>query len=139
MQDNVVQMMNKYVGVPYKHGGRAMDGADCWGLALMVYHDLGFELWDIKDAYDETWEWNDRSLFIENYHREWKRVSKPFVFDGVLFQNKKGLVVHGGIMLDDNKFMHASRKTGVVIARVSDLLWRKSFEGYYHLKARDAS
>ena len=29
--------VNRYVGVPWKVGGRSLEGADCWGLVMTIY------------------------------------------------------------------------------------------------------
>ena len=39
--------LNKYIGIPYKFGGRDSDGVDCYGLVKMIYKDkYGVELMD---------------------------------------------------------------------------------------------
>jgi len=37
-------MIEKYLGVPYRHRGRAMDGLDCWGFLKLAYADIGVRL-----------------------------------------------------------------------------------------------
>jgi len=123
---------NKYLGTPFKHHGRFVDGLDCYGLIIRVYEDLGFKLFDIDDEYDTDWAWKGRNLFIENYHKEWEKVEKPGLFDVVLFcVNNKGVANHGGIVLKEGFFLH-SCKAGTVVAQLSD--WSKYLEGFYHYK-----
>ncbi len=124
------EIIKKYLGIPYKHQGRSLEGLDCWGLILAVYADLGFKLWDIEEDYTEDWSWKEKNYFIENYHKQWQRVDKPYIFDGVLFHNGKGIANHGGIYLGDDKFLHTC-KAGTVIGRLSNAKWCKRIEGFY--------
>jgi lipoprotein Spr len=133
MQDKAIEIVAKYLGKPYKHGGRTDKGYDCWGLAVAIYKDLGYELLDMN-GYDASFNWKDKSLFILNYHIQWEKVDKPCTFDGVLFENKRGLAVHVGIMLDDEKFLHAQKHKGVIISRLSDEFFKGKVQGFYHLK-----
>ncbi len=129
------ELINKYLGIPYKHKGRNLTALDCWGLAKLIYADLGFKLWDIED-YDEKWSQLGNNYFIENYYREWVKVKSPELFDGILFKNVDGIAFHCGIFLSDNRFIHC-RRIGVVIDRLDNSQWQRRFEGFYHLKARD--
>jgi murein DD-endopeptidase / murein LD-carboxypeptidase len=130
----VDEIVRKYLGVPFRHGGRDMDGADCWGLVMMIYADLGFKLWDVDKVYDEGWTWKEKSLFIENYHRQWERVEKPQVFDGVLFCNHSGVANHCGVMLENGRFIQSTRRTGVIVAQIDIPMATHRFEGYYRYR-----
>lgn len=135
MRDNRVKAVkDRFLGKPYKHRGRDDYGYDCWGLGMAIYRFINFELWDIEHAYDESWQWKDRSLFIENYHREWVKVRDPRPFDGVLFKNKRGLAVHGGVMLNGNEFIHSCSGTGVIVSKITDKKWASRLDGFYRLK-----
>lgn len=127
-------IVTKYLGIPYKHRGRGMDGLDCWGLAKLIYKDLGFELLDVDAEYDEDWGWQGKNYFIENYHRQWNKVTLPRPYDGVLFKNSVGAVNHGGVMLDEDQFIHAVKKFGVIVSRLSSPQWNKRLDGFYRLK-----
>lgn len=43
MKDSQVYIVNRdpnqYVGIPYKPGGRDMNGLDCWGLVLLFFRE----------------------------------------------------------------------------------------------------
>lgn len=123
----------KYLGIPYKHHGRTLEGLDCYGLILKIYNDLGHNLLDINDNYDERWAWKNRNYFIENYYRQWQIVYSPNIFDVVLFKNGLGVANHGGVILSDESFIHTC-KVGTVVSRLSQ--WQHKLEGFYHLKER---
>jgi cell wall-associated NlpC family hydrolase len=130
-------IIEKYLGVPYQHKGRTLAGLDCWGLVKMIYADLGFNLLDIEN-YDENWIFGNKNYFIENYHKEWRKVEKPELFDGILFINIKGDIIHAGIYLSAGRFIHTNHKQGTVISQFSNYK-TNIVEGFYHLRARDGN
>ena len=127
------ELIEQFLGIPYKHRGRTQDGLDCWGLIIWAYKKMGYDLWDIEEEYDKNWSFKGRDLFIENYHKEWEKRDKPELFDVVLFLNGKGIANHGGIMLTNGGFLHCCKR-GTVRSRLSQ--WRQKPEGFYHLKIR---
>ena len=138
------QILNKYVGIPYKHKGRNLSGLDCLGLIIMIYADLGREVLDFGVDYDEDWSFNNQNHFIENYHRQWDPTQKAAPGDVVLFQSKvygKGrepitVVNHGGVVLSRQRFIH-SCKPGTVVSELSDAKWMRRLQGFYRLKGGD--
>lgn len=130
-------VIDKYLGIKFSHRGRTIKGLDCWGLAKMIYEDMGYPLWELNVDYDQGWARNDANYFLENYYKEWREVDVPQLFDGVLFKNSRGVADHGGLMLSNARFIHAVRGGGVVITRLSDQYWSRRFCGYYRLRARD--
>lgn len=129
-------IISKYLGVPFKHGGRDLAGLDCWGLGIMLYKDLGFELMDVEN-YEKHWGLKGKDYFLENYYKDWEKVEIPFLFDGVLFNNYQGLALHCGFVLNNYRFIHCARNKGVVINSITDPNIKSRTEGYYHLKARN--
>lgn len=128
-----IEVINKYLGIPYKHRGRDMTGLDCYGLIIAVYKDFGEYLLDIEEEYDVRWDFKGKNYFIENYNKEWDKIINPIPFDVVLFKNSKGICNHGGIVFKDGMFLHTC-KAGTVMSRLSD--WQSKLDGYYRLKAR---
>ncbi len=132
MQKIEKNIINKYLGIPYKHRGRTMQALDCWGLLKFAYADLGFNLFDVED-YEKTWSQKGKNYFKENYINDWIKVDEPQVLDAVLFLNSKGIANHAGIVLSDRKFIHACRQ-GVIISKLDDKSWKTKIEGFYRLK-----
>ncbi len=124
---SVEGIINEFLGAPYKHGGRDLDGLDCYGLIIKVYQRLGCDLFDVSETYRPDWA-NERNLFIENCHRQWGRVEAPDLFDVVLLRSKGGCVDHAGICIGRGKFLHTC-KAGTVIAGLAD--WQGRIEGFY--------
>lgn len=129
-----IEIINKYLGIPFIHQGRTLKGLDCYGLIIKVYEDLGFKLFDTKD-YNEDWSWKGKNCFTENYYKEWEKVSTPTIYDVIMFRNGKGICYHAGIVLEEGRFLHTS-KAGTIISRYEQREWVKRFEGFYHLKER---
>jgi cell wall-associated NlpC family hydrolase len=124
----------KYLGIPYKHMGRTVDGLDCWGLVKMIYLDLlRVELLDIGEEYPEDWSWKGKDLFMENYQKQWERVERPLPIDVVLLNNGTGVANHAGVMLNDRNFIHCI-KAGVVVNRVTEKLWKTKVAGFFRYK-----
>ena len=127
---------DKYLGIPYRHRGRTLEGLDCWGFLKLVYADLGFKLFDIEDLeYEKIWGLRGRDYFRENYANDWERVEDPQVLDGVLFLNSRGVASHAGIVFRNRKFIHCCRQ-GVVVSRLDDIAWKPRTEGFYRLRDR---
>lgn len=136
MTDKETILVNKYLGIPFRHRGRSMEALDCYGLVLKVYEDLGIKLFDLE-SYEEDLSQTQTDYFIKQYYREWEKVIKPSIFDVVLFK-AKGIAVHCGVVLSGGKFLHSSRKTkGVIVSRLYGGAWEKMIEGFYRNKARN--
>jgi len=127
-------VIGKYLGIPYRHRGRTMEGLDCWGLLKFVYADLGYRLFDIEDLeYSRVWGLSGKDYFKEYCGHDWERVEAPRPLDAVLFINSKGVADHAGIVLGNRRFIHCCRQ-GVVMSRLADVSWKTKTEGFYRLK-----
>jgi len=123
---------NKYIGIPYKSGGRDICGADCYGLCKIIYKDLkGIDLPDYTDLMynKETWKEDNHILSnINNFKKDsgFFTVDSPYsVFDCLIFAD--GLFAdHIGILIDDNKFIHTHEKHSSMIGKL-DIWKRKLF------------
>lgn len=127
--------LKKMMAIPYVHKGRGYDGADCGGLIMIFYRDfLGIILPDFNIEYDENWSVkSDKSHFIENYYKLFDKVERPAQFDIILLQSKNGIANHGGVVLDNGKFLHISR-SGVSINRYTEETFQRKLNGFYHYK-----
>ncbi len=128
----VRECIDKYLGIPYVHLGRTMQGLDCYGLIILVYKDLGYELMDLED-YNKHWALRGQDLFVDNYQKQWERGTTPQPFDVVLFRGTKGVANHAGIYFGPERFLHCI-EAGVVVGKFSDDRWGKNVEGYFRMK-----
>lgn len=131
-----MSLFKKYVGTPYLHAGRDLNGLDCWGLIIAIYRDLGINIWDYKEFYAPSNEW-DASVFLKAYilQNEWYPVKSFRTYDALLFKNMIGIGTHVGVVIDEFHFIHSARKIGTVITPIS--LWEDKIMGIYRHKAVD--
>jgi len=129
------RIIETYLGAPYRNRGRdPKTGIDCWGLILGIYEIAGAKIFDIPSIeYDIDWSKKGGNYLAENLWREWERIETPDFLDGVLFQNMEGVAYHGGVILRDSKFIHATKR-GVIVSRLSDPMIFSRVEGFYRLK-----
>ena len=98
--ESIVETAKKFLNVPYLWGGRSFFGIDCSGFTQLVYKVHGISL--PRDAYQQAKE--GRVLdFVEE--------SEPG--DLAFFENREGKISHVGIMLEDQKIIHAYGKVRI--------------------------
>ncbi len=85
----------KYLNSPYLWGGKSPFGIDCSGFTQMVYRLCGIRL--NRDAAQQA-EQGETINFI----------SEAQAGDLAFFDNKENQIIHTGIIIDNNKIIHAS-------------------------------
>lgn len=108
----------KWLGTPYKFGGTTKKGVDCSGLVNNVY----------KNAYQKPLERTVAGMESKNC----RKVSRHEMAPGDLLffntsKNKKS-VNHVGILLKHDYFIHASTSKGVIINRLSQDYYKKTWK-----------
>ena len=125
-----------WLGTPYKHTGRDKDGVDCWGLVYRYFDYIGLRInYDID--YEKHWSKNGKNYFIEGidqFYKYFEKISYPEKGSIVLFTGINGVVNHIGIVIDDNKFIHAVKKAGVCISKFSDNRFKNKIYAFYRIK-----
>ena len=96
----VLETALMYLNTPYLWGGKTPFGIDCSGFTQMVYKLNGIKLY--RDAYQQA-EQGETLSFVEE--------AEPG--DLAFFDNEEGKIVHVGIVMDDNKIIHASGKVRI--------------------------
>ena len=89
-----------YLNTPYLWGGKSPFGIDCSGFTQMVYKLNGAKLF--RDAYQQA-EQGETLSFVEE--------AEPG--DLAFFDNEEGRIVHVGIVMSNNKIIHASGKVRI--------------------------
>lgn len=91
----IIEISNLYLNSPYLWGGNSPYGIDCSGLTQMTYLLYGIQI--PRDASDQATFGETLNLFGE---------AQPG--DLIFFDNAEGVVTHVGILLPENKIIHAS-------------------------------
>lgn len=122
-QKNVKKEAMTWIGTPYKYADATKgEGTDCSGLVLRVFQ------------HTQGWILPRNSAKQAEYC---KPVKEEDVRTGDLVFFATGTdsakVTHVGIMLDREKFIHASSSKGVVVSRMTTAYYRKHFLMYGRL------
>jgi len=110
------QIIETYLGKPYKGSSRSGEGLDCSQLVVQVYSK--FNSTKMPRTAGEQFKFG-RSVS----HRELR------FGDLVFFRIKGNRVSHVGIYIENNEFVHASLSNGVIISSLKDSYWEKRYAG----------
>lgn len=91
----IVQTTQQFLNAPYLWGGKSILGIDCSGLVQLVYSFFRFSL--PRDASDQA-NVGEVVSFLEEAREG----------DLAFFVNETGKIVHVGILLGNNRIIHAS-------------------------------
>ena len=89
----------KYLHAPYLWGGRVITGIDCSGFTQQVFYFSGYNL--KRDSGEQVLQGRE----IEFNER------KPG--DLIFFQNKNNIIIHVGILMEEDNIIHASSKVRI--------------------------
>ncbi len=109
-------IIESYMGTPYKPGGEVKEGMDCSGLVVVVYRQYaGFKL-----------PHDTQKLF-----KLVKRIDKENLSYGdlVFFSDGWFGVSHVGIYLGGGKFVHATQELGVIVSSLNEDYYQKRYVG----------
>jgi cell wall-associated NlpC family hydrolase len=109
----LMQSYEQWKGTPYRLGGTTRSGVDCSAFVQIVMRDQ-FRI-DLPRTTDQQL-------------RTGRRVRRGSlnVGDLVFFRTGRS-TLHVGIMLDRNRFMHASTSQGVMISSLNERYWSQRF------------
>ena len=107
-------LIDKWLGTPYRYAGNSIKGIDCSGFAKVLY----------KSAYDILLEGSSADIF-----KSIVPVAKDELSEGdlVFFKVRKGRISHVGVYLGQNKFAHASSSSGVMISDLDEPYWKQRY------------
>ena len=89
-----------FINTPYLWGGKSVFGIDCSGFVQQVFKLFGIKL--LRDAYLQA----EQGIAVNS-------LDEAKLGDLAFFCNEGGRVTHVGIILEDNKIVHASGKVRI--------------------------
>ena len=100
LRESIALTAKEFLNIPYLWGGKSFFAVDCSGFVQLV-----FKIHNIKmprDTYQQA-EVGEALSFVEE--------SQPG--DLAFFENSEGKIIHVGIMLDNQRIIHASGKVRI--------------------------
>lgn len=109
----LLEQHERWRGTRYRLGGLGAKGIDCSGLTYVVYRDL------FGERLPRT---------TEGQGGIGQAVKRRALAPGDLVFFKTGVFQkHVGIYVEDGKFLHASRRSGVRLSRLDSEYWRERY------------
>jgi cell wall-associated NlpC family hydrolase len=125
--------ISKYLAIPYKDRGNSFDGVDCYGLLKLFYkEEFGIELIDYKNEIKMCDEERYHALISDNIGNEFEEVNNADIGDMVMLFNSNGIATHVGIVISNNKILHAT--DGSICTANLNAIKRKGNGVFYRLK-----
>jgi len=100
VRESIALTAKEFLNIPYLWGGKSFFAVDCSGFTQLVYKIHNIKL--PRDAYQQA-AVGELLSFVEE--------SQPG--DLAFFENSDGKIIHVGIMLDNQKIIHASGKVRI--------------------------
>ena len=124
---------DRYVGLPWKSGGRGFDGVDCYGLVWLFYaHELGTSIRSFAEAYSNA---EDRSETAELFSVgvDGRLPAKAAPGAVVLIRRGK-LPCHVGIAAPGRRILHIEKRDGLSVMAPITASLSNRIEGYFRPK-----
>lgn len=118
--ERLISFLESWYGTPYRYGGEGRNGIDCSAFsALLMDSVYGFRL----------------PRTARSQYSACVRIKKEQLQQGdLVFFNTTGGISHVGVYLDNNKFVHASASSGVMISDLTDSYFRRRYIGAARVK-----
>lgn len=109
------QVFERYEGTPYHYGGTTARGFDCSGFITTAY----------RESLGQTLPRTTSQMlsYGDVVHPE---DVKP---GDIVFFRIAGKDQHAGIYMGDNRFIHASTSSGVIMSNLNGYYWKDRFSG----------
>lgn len=109
----LLKAMNRWIGTPYKYGGKTQEGTDCSGFVYAIH----------KEVYQLTLNRSSKDMIHNVTVVEEDNKS----FGDIVFFKYDTRIGHVGIYLGMQRFIHASTKRGVTINSLDDHFYKTHY------------
>lgn len=124
---------NDYIRIPFKERGRERSGADCWGLARIIFSEqLGIDLPALV-GYADTKDRAHISEIIKTEAITWEflKSGSEKAFDIAVFK-MLGQPMHVGVVVEPGLMIHCERGSGVYLTHYNkENQWYRRLEGFF--------
>ena len=124
---------NRHIGIPFADLGRVRDGADCWGLACVIYREeLGIRLPDYL-GYASVDERDEVAALVTGASASalWLPVGGTAIaFDIAVFR-RGHLSTHVGIVVTHGLMIHMAGDDAAKVEDYCSGRWRNRFRGHF--------
>lgn len=111
----------------YQEGGRGPAAYDCFGLFAELCRRRGLAIPEHPTPADLCQRQSDIMIAAA---AEWIRLDAPESGCAVVLRIGPWMS-HIGMVLEGGKFIHASKRCGITVARLDDVMWLERIAGYY--------
>ena len=120
--------MLKYFKIPYLNNGRDYNGCDCYGLVKLLTKELdGKELPNY--IYENSQDKENGKIYIDELKKgKWVRCEAKK--GAMILLRIDGIANHCGYMIDNTKFLHITKKSGIAIASINDSMFKNRIIGF---------
>lgn len=110
-------LIDDWWGVPYQFGGKTREGIDCSAFVTIL----------LEQVYGVSQVGNAADLY--NFSRHLNKKEALQEGDLVFFRTQGRYISHVGMYLQNDKFVHASTSSGVMISDLNEAYWDRHFAG----------
>lgn len=115
--EQIIAWSKTYLGTPHRMRGTTKKGIDCSGLMMVVHAKYGIKL--PHSSHEQA-----RFGKVIPTRDELKEGDLVFFYNSY---NSANFITHAGMYIGNNRFIHASASSGVIISSMDDKYWSKRY------------